>query len=510
MKRIIKTLSFSAIIFSAGFVFTNNMIGKVDNESLVKKYAINEKRKIASIAYAESRDDTYGLKVQNAIRPLKTPTYDGSNQAVHPKVLYFKNGWNGYKYWMGITPYPYGNDDYENPQILVSNDGINFKSPKGPNKPLFVPSDVKRGGHYSDIHLCAVNDTLEVYFRYNPAKTEKNEVDNYKNYIYVTKSKDGIHWTDKQLVLDYKTFKIPCAYLSPIINFDKGKYTIWFTNYDGNLYYTETYNWSSFKDLKKCNFPGVPQKLKIWHQDLIKTDLGYEFVCCAYGEIFLNQNIYYSLSKDGINFKPFKKLMEPTHKIGTFDEKTLYRPSLVKRDGQYLLYYSAMDSKLKWHIGMSKDSKGIKIKDLEYEKYINPQIKIENNIEKNKNHIKNNKNDIKDINNKGIKHNRDIKKNNNINNNINKNINNNINNNSQEQINNKNIKQVPKKNNNINNNKTNKPLDNKNINNNVINNNPNKNNNDNKNEGNKDNINKESNNKGNVPNNVDENVVCDK
>ncbi|KEI00946.1 hypothetical protein [Clostridium botulinum] len=496
MKKIIKIVSFSAAIFAAGFVFTNNMIGKVDNESLVKKYSINEKKKIASIAYAESKDDTYGLKVTNAIRPLKTPTYDGSNQAVHPKVLYFKNGWNGYKYWMGITPYPYGNDDYENPQILVSNDGINFKSPKGPNKPLFVPNDVKRGGHYSDIHLCAVNDTLEVYFRYNPAKTEKNEVDNYKNYIYVTKSKDGIHWTDKQLVLDYKTFKTPCAYLSPIINYDNGKYSVWFTNYDGNLYYTETYDWKSFKELKKCNFPGVPQKLKIWHQDLIKTDLGYEFVCCAYGEIFLNQSIYYSLSTDGINFKPLKKIMEPTHKIGTFDEKTLYRPSLVKRDGEYLLYYSAMDSKLKWHVGLSKDSKGIKIRDLEYERYIDPEIKIENNIEKNKNHIKNNKNDI---NNKGIRHDRDIK-NNNRNNNI-------INNKSVEQINNKNTKQVPKKSNN----KITKPVDNKNINNNnAINNNPNKNNNNNKNEGNKDNVNREPNNKGNVPNNVGENVVHDK
>lgn len=275
-------------------------------------------------------------------------------KAAHPKALFFKDGWNGYKYWLGITPYPYTNDDYENPQILVSNNGINFIPLSGCKSPLFIPGDVSKGGHYSDIHLNFVNNTMELYFRYNPGKKENNSADNKKNYIYVTKSTDGKVWTEKKLVLSSKTFKRNCAYLSPIINYDEEKYKIWFTNYDGNLYYTETNNWIYFKELQLCKFKNRDPNLKIWHQDLIKTDLGYEFVCCAYKKSQIKQNLYYSYSKDGVNFEQLKLIMQPSKNKADFDNKTLYRPSLLKINGIYMLYYSAMSRERKWGIGFKK------------------------------------------------------------------------------------------------------------------------------------------------------------
>ena len=32
----------------------------------------------------------------------------GDKEAYHPKVIAFKEKWNGYKYWMSFTPYPKG------------------------------------------------------------------------------------------------------------------------------------------------------------------------------------------------------------------------------------------------------------------------------------------------------------------------------------------------------------------------------------------------------------------
>ena len=85
---------------------------------------------------------------------LTIPTYDGSNQLTHPKVLYFANGWHGYHYWMSMTPYPYTMDRYENPSIVVSNDGEKWVVPIGLKNPISgLPVDVKIGGHYSDPHL---------------------------------------------------------------------------------------------------------------------------------------------------------------------------------------------------------------------------------------------------------------------------------------------------------------------------------------------------------------------
>lgn len=59
---------------------------------------------------------------------LKIPVYNNPKdyQTTHPAVLYFANGWNGYKFWMGHTPYEYNNELLENPSIVASNDGINW------------------------------------------------------------------------------------------------------------------------------------------------------------------------------------------------------------------------------------------------------------------------------------------------------------------------------------------------------------------------------------------------
>lgn len=299
---------------------------------------------------------SWGKFYTNAKSPLVTPTYDGSNQAVHPDVLYAPNGWNGYKYLMGLTPYPNGNDDYENPQILVSNDGSNFNYLKGSKNPLDTPKDVANGGHYSDINICLVDDILEVYFRYNPSSSDNKNTDNGTNMVYVMKSKDGIKWSEKELVLDPDTFNKKYDYVSPIIIYDKGVYKIWFSNYSSDLYYTETDNWKDFKDVEVCKFEDKPSDFHLWHHDLIKTDLGYEIVINGYSNNEAgNQGLYYAVSKDGVNFLPMKNLFNPSEGEESFDNGTLYKSSLVRLKNRYLLYYSARSKSGQWRIGLAEE-----------------------------------------------------------------------------------------------------------------------------------------------------------
>ena len=44
--------------------------------------------------------------------------------------------WNGYRFWLSYTPYPSGNDYYENPQIVGTNDLINYSEVKFTEPPL--------------------------------------------------------------------------------------------------------------------------------------------------------------------------------------------------------------------------------------------------------------------------------------------------------------------------------------------------------------------------------------
>lgn len=300
----------------------------------------------------------WGKFYTNAKQPLITPTYDGSNQAVHPDVLYVENGWNGYKYIMGLTPYPQGNDDYENPQILVSNDGINFNYLEVMKNPLDVPNDVKSGGHYSDINICLVDDTLEVYFRYNPSAKGGKKADNSTNMVYVMKSKDGINWSEKELVLTTNTFDKKYDYVSPIIIYDGGLYKIWFSNYSSDLYYTETKDWKSFEKVQVCKFKDKPANFHLWHHDLIKTDLGYEMVINGYEDSnSAKQNLYYTYSQDGVNFSPMKNILNVSDKEGSFDNGTLYKSSLVRIKNKYSLYYSARSKTGQWRIGLAEEKK---------------------------------------------------------------------------------------------------------------------------------------------------------
>ena len=79
-------------------------------------------------------------------RPLDIKTFDGSDSPYHPAVLSFKDGWNGYKYWMAETPFspkaqPYP-DRFECPTIHVSNDGINWTHLGDELKPIDTTKNI--------------------------------------------------------------------------------------------------------------------------------------------------------------------------------------------------------------------------------------------------------------------------------------------------------------------------------------------------------------------------------
>lgn len=79
--------------------------------------------------------DISGYSATNASSPLNIESYVAdNNEVVHPDVLYFENGWNGYEYWMVFTPFPNSNAQYENPSIAVSHDGLIWEIPPRFNK----------------------------------------------------------------------------------------------------------------------------------------------------------------------------------------------------------------------------------------------------------------------------------------------------------------------------------------------------------------------------------------
>lgn len=318
----------------------NNSLG-LNNKALsfpLKTYKLETSKKTTDL-----------IPVETYINPpnkLELYSSYGDNQAYHPKTIYFENGWNGYKYWMSFTPYPYANSKYENPHVKVSNDMINWYYIEGSPWPLDEPGDWANGKVYnSDSHLVYNDktDTLECWWR------RVNHFDKTMT-IFRRTTKDGINWTDKEIIFKQKRSKVD--WLSPAVIFEDNTYKIWYV-FDNKIYYVESKNLKVFSKPRLLDIK-FEDKTLAWHLDVIHTDRGYEMVIVSYRNWAKRKimNLYYTSSKDNKKYSIAKVVLSPTRGTNSWDNSGLYRSSILYIDGYYYIYYSGQSTKSAKGIGL--------------------------------------------------------------------------------------------------------------------------------------------------------------
>lgn len=285
----------------------------------------------------------------------------GNNDAYcHPDVEYFPEGFNGYKYWMVFTPY-FGavgtaqvSKRFENPTVVVSNNGINWTSPAGIENPIVRTPSVEESflenktdpkqGFWSDPDWLFTNNQFNLYYRgsfvsadalkkrgaKSKNNTEKTKANAQRTIVRQT-SANGINWTPLEVVYNSNapytppndhlvspTFiKRDNGYVSYEVEINTGKknfkgtepsYVIQRVSNDG-------LNFSVFNKSKIVNFINTPwkeidQSYAPWHIHATYTD-GYYFLCLAVGDIkkFTANQLYLAYSADGLNFKVLPKPM---------------------------------------------------------------------------------------------------------------------------------------------------------------------------------------------------------
>lgn len=338
---ILSLIAIAIIIIISSFYIKNiKVFNKIKTQIVETK--INIKDKIIH------RDDLeYNENYHNARNKLKLANPYNDNQATHPKVLYFKDGWNGYKYYMVYTPYAFGDDYRENPTINVSNDMINWTFIEGTNNPLEdTPKDYISGKIYnSDPHLVYNydTDTLECYYRY--VNDKKDEV-----IIYRLTTKDGINWSKKEEIIKEK--RSQKDYLSPAIIYDDGKYKMWYV-FNKKVYYEESENGYNYTNKKEIKINYRNKTLVSWHLDVIKTDLGYEMIIVAYNnnDNRRTMNLYYTYSENNSDYKLAEIILKPSQI--SWDNRGLYRSTFIKEDGVYYVFYSGISKQAIRGIGLS-------------------------------------------------------------------------------------------------------------------------------------------------------------
>ncbi len=120
---------------------------------------------------------------------LPLQTYEGSGEVVHPDFVRLPTAWPGDPFRLVATPYPGGNQSYENPSFFTGSSGTSWAIPPGATNPLVTPLT----GYYSDPDALYDPDANElcIYFRY-----VKDD-----NVIWMIHSSDGVRWSAPLLTL---------------------------------------------------------------------------------------------------------------------------------------------------------------------------------------------------------------------------------------------------------------------------------------------------------------------
>lgn len=298
---------------------------------------------------------------------LTIPTYDTSGVIVHPFVYFNGNGWNGWKYWMAFTPYPSANSDYENPSIVVSDNGTDWEVPAG----LTNPIDPDPGGseYNSDPCLCVSHDNVMHLFWRQTSGAVGFDI------IFHSESTDGVTWSSAvQVHSDDSSVR---RLVSPsVIQLPDGTWVMYATDIVPGTRVTLRYTsdshlgpWSVSPDTVVIT--GAPAVE--WHVEV--RYVGGEFHMLAQDGGGSGGNLWAATSTDGINFTAggaivprgvsgswnasyYKSSFVPTFKDGVFVwdmwiASTAWS-SAISTVGRTTVKFDTIDSQIRSYISVSR------------------------------------------------------------------------------------------------------------------------------------------------------------
>lgn len=287
----------------------------------------------------------------NAATFQTTPTSDATGQCVHPSILYFPDGWNGYNYWMVMTPYPGGDPDNETPEILACDDGVNWVVPAGLTNPI-VDRDAAAPNSDPCLFYNEATDEIWIYYR---------KTDDAKTYdkIYLKKSSDGINWGGT----GQGTLLLDLAYtqaLSPAVVKVGAIYYLWYVNATtspNEIKHRTSADGETWNAEGSCNLYGsMPSGKEPWHLEVrYMTDYSEYWMLltvCTLDASGANSIMTFAKSADGTDWYLYLNVFLNLGAGGTWDDTAVYKATAILDDSTLKIWYSAMDDPGHiWHVG---------------------------------------------------------------------------------------------------------------------------------------------------------------
>lgn len=283
----------------------------------------------------------------------------------HPSLMYAPNGWNGHKYWLATTPYPFADAVFENACIYYGDEDGSGNPPR-----VFTPISGTASGDYSVVDNPIVKITANNAINSDPdlwLDSDTNLLwmvsrDNRNHYgPYPQKSQTGMAWTPRggsplwlcstgelagkpeflspAIVKVGNSIRIYClsgtagsASLNEELNRGRcwGVYVMQGTTLEGA---------GDFAFIKKASLI-AKNGIECWHMDIFADSrTGYLYmVVSARNNLTDTTDVYLAESTDGWNFTLFARPLIS----GGYSH---YRPTAALReDGELVVYFSVTNA----------------------------------------------------------------------------------------------------------------------------------------------------------------------
>ena len=226
----------------------------------------------------------------------------------HPSIVFVKNKWNGFSLWLGTTPYPKGDNRYENPCIYysdVQDDGFYTFTPILRNPITAFPN--YKFAFNSDVELILRHDTMFSLVRECLGRR-------YYRDVMVQSSTDGQTWTPPQHVYSEADTKDRDLISPSIIEHNQKLYIYHLNGNSGNdpkgkctsleIMEGTSLTHPDFKFYGLGAFTNKDEvKIEPWHMDLFEhQDTLYMLFCGRDLKKPATLSTYIAYSTDYINF----------------------------------------------------------------------------------------------------------------------------------------------------------------------------------------------------------------
>ena len=295
--------------------------------------------------------DPLTLRAPNAPTPMAEPVACVGTELVHPSVFHRAGGWNGFPYWMAVTPYAHSDAQFENPCLYCSADGRSWAAPKGVRNPLVPKPDLARR-YNSDCHLAmGPDDTLQLFFR--TAGADQND------QLWLMSSRDGSRWSRPKRILDVDLADE--RQLSPGVCHDGRLWNLYYVDSSAYPYVirrrTATRPEGPWSEPLPVTGISAPEGRMLWHLDAFRyqgqtvllVDSTAIYKTMEGGQLFL------ATAADGSHFTRGRL---PVLDGSPGWDRSLYRSCALPmvRDGREFLaiWYSAWGPELGWRLGYTE------------------------------------------------------------------------------------------------------------------------------------------------------------